>query len=164
MTDSSSSSSTSSSISNTDYAPSSFEDSVQTRTATLRNIYSSNDIDENCDESFKASPQRTDAKIDLPFVGAHKFGDSKSRTFRKCQSVVQLPSQVRLAPNSHLTTPSEYRHKHRHTIQIPIAAAASIRLTVPASNTIYIQIKREHFLCGRLRQILDRCKVNLIHL
>lgn len=119
----------------------------QTRTATLRSSYSSNDIGDSENES----PQHIKS-IDLVQSAQNTERTKNAVPFRKCQSVV------------HLTAKEKYKNsitnsKYRHTIQIPLAES-SIKLNLSAQNTIFNVIKKENFPCERLKRFLDSCKVN----
>lgn len=121
----------------------------QTRTATLRNSYSSNDI-EHIDSEIE-SPQRMKS-IDLPF--AQDFERTTRRAdvfaFRKCQSVVYLTSKE---------ASSIANSKHRHTIHLPLVES-KLKLSQSTQNTILLAIiKREKSPCARLKRCLDSCKV-----
>lgn len=127
---------------------SSNDETSQTRTATLRNSYSSNDIDDSENES----PQRIKS-IDLASIEhTEQKAQNVIYSFRKCHSVVHLTSK---GPR----TNSIAKNKYRHTIQLPLTES-NIKLSLSVQNTIFNVIKRDNYLCAYLKRFFNSCKVN----
>lgn len=133
---------------------SSNDETSQTRTATLRNSYSSNDIDDSENES----PQRIKS-IDLASTQHTEYNIQKNLQhdlypFRKCHSVVHLTSKE-------IYKNSIAKCKYRHTIQIPLTES-SIKLSLSAQKKFFNVIKRDNYLSAHLIRFFNSCKVNTI--